>query len=325
MLTRLGRAMLLALVSMLVLGPWSADAAYPDRPIRVIVPFAPGGGGDTLARTVLNKIAEQQGWTFVVDNRAGAGGNIGTAAAAKAEPDGYTLVYGTNGTFAINHTLYDNAGFDPIKDFAPVSRFTQIALLVVINPSVPANSAKELIAYLKANPGKINIASAGNGTTSHLAQEMFKNATGVVYQHVPYRGGGPAKIDLMSGQVQMMIEIMPSVLPLAREGKLRALAVTTTKRWPLAPDIPTLAEEAIPGFEVTAWDGLWAPAGTPKEIIATLNAAARKALTDPQLVDALLKSGAEPVPSTPEELGTFVASELPRWGKAVSQSGAKVE
>jgi len=154
---------------------------------------------------------------------------------------------------------------------------------------------------------------------------MFKNATGVVYQHVPYRGGGPAKIDLMSGQVQMMIEIMPSVLPLAREGKLRALAVTTTKRWPLAPDIPTLAEEAIPGFEVTAWDGLWAPAGTPKEIIATLNAAARKALTDPQLVDALLKSGAEPVPSTPEELGTFVASELPRWGKAVSQSGAKVE
>jgi tripartite-type tricarboxylate transporter receptor subunit TctC len=303
----------------------AAHAAYPDRPIRVIVPFAPGGGGDTLARMVLNKIAEQQGWTIVIDNRAGAGGNIGTAAAAKAEPDGYTLAYGTNGTHGINQTLYKNTGFDPVKDFAPISRFTQIALLVVTNPSIPASSAKELIAYLKTNPDKVNVASAGNGTTSHLAQVMFANATGVRYQHVPYRGGGPAKIDLMSGQVQMMIEIMPSVLPLAREGKLRGLAVTTAKRWPLAPDIPTLAEDALPGFEVTAWDGWWAPAGTPKDIIATLNAAARKALTDPQLRDALLKSGAEPAATSPEELGAFVKSELPRWGKAVEQSGAKVE
>jgi tripartite-type tricarboxylate transporter receptor subunit TctC len=305
----------------------TADAAhvYPDRPIRVIVPFAPGGGGDTLARMVLNKIAEQQNWTIIIDNRAGAGGNIGTAAAAKAEPDGYTLAYGTNGTHGINQALYKYTGFDPVKDFAPISRFTQIALLVVTNPSIPANSAKELIAYLKANPDKVNVASAGNGTTSHLAQVMFANATGVRYQHVPYRGGGPAKIDLMSGQVQMMIEIMPSVLPLAREGKLRALAVTTAKRWPLAPDIPTLAEDALPGFEVTAWDGWWAPAGTPQDIIATLNAAARKALTDPQLRDALLKSGAEPAATSPEELGAFVKSELPRWGKAVEQSGAKVE
>src|SRR6202022_2022596 len=218
----------------------AAHAAYPDRPIRVIVPFAPGGGGDTLARMVLNKIAEQQGWTIIIDNRAGAGGNIGTAAAAKAKPDGYTLAYGTNGTHGINQALYKNTGFDPVKDFAPISRFTQIALLVVTNPSIPANSAKELIAYLKTNPDKVNVASAGNGPTSHLAQVMFANATGVRYQHVPYRGGGPAKIDLMSGQVQMMIEIMPSVLPLAREGKLRALAVTTAKRWPLPPDIPTL-------------------------------------------------------------------------------------
>jgi tripartite-type tricarboxylate transporter receptor subunit TctC len=303
----------------------SAAHAYPDRPIRVIVPFAPGGGGDTLARMVLNKIAEQQGWTIVVDNRAGAGGNIGTAAAAKAEPDGYTLAYGTNGTHGINQALYKTTGYDPVKDFAPISRFTQIALLLVTNPAIPANSAKELIAYLKANPDKVNVASAGNGTTSHLAQVMFANATGVRYQHVPYRGGGPAKIDLMSGQVQMMIEIMPSVLPLARENKLRGLAVTTAKRWPLAPDIPTLAEDTLPGFEVTAWDGWWAPAGTPKDIIATLNAVARKALADPQLRDALLKSGAEPAATSPEELGAFVASELPRWGKAVEQSGAKVE
>jgi tripartite-type tricarboxylate transporter receptor subunit TctC len=316
-------ATMLAAVAMV--GPQAARAGYPDRPVRVIVPFPPGGGGDTLARMVLNKIAEQQGWTIVIDNRAGAGGNIGTAIAAHAEPDGYTLAYGTNGTHAINQTLYSNPGFDPIKDFEPISRFTQIALLLVTNPSIPAKSAKELIAYLKSNPGKVNVASAGNGTTSHLAQEMFKLATGVTILHVPYRGGGPAKIDLMSGELQMMIEIMPSVFPLAKERKINALAVTTGKRWPLAPDIPTLAEDALPDFEVTAWDGWWAPAGTPKDIIARLNAAARKALADPQLRDALLKSGAEPAATSPEELGAFVKSELPRWGKAVEQSGAKVE
>ena len=318
-------ALLLAAAGLTAATP-SADAAgYPDRPIRVIVPFAAGGGGDTLARMVLTKMAAQQGWTIIVDNRAGAGGNIGTTAAARSAPDGYTLSYGTNGTHAINQTLYKNPGFDPVKDFDPISRFTQIALLLVTTPSLPVKSVKELIAYLKANPGKVNVASAGNGTTSHLAQEMFKNATGVSYLHIPYRGGGPAKIDLLSGQVQMMIEIMPSVFPLVQQGKLNGLAVTTRKRWPLASNVPTLDESGVPGFEVTAWDGLWAPHGTPKDIIATLNAAARKALTDPQLRETLLKAGAEPVPSTPEELGKFVASELPRWGKAVEQSGAKID
>ncbi len=318
-------ALLLAAAGLTAATP-SADAAgYPDRPIRVIVPFAAGGGGDTLARMVLTKMAAQQGWTIIVDNRAGAGGNIGTTAAARSTPDGYTLSYGTNGTHAINQTLYKNPGFDPVKDFDPISRFTQIALLLVTTPSLPVKSVKELIAYLKANPGKVNVASAGNGTTSHLAQEMFKNATGVSYLHIPYRGGGPAKIDLLSGQVQMMIEIMPSVFPLVQQGKLNGLAVTTRKRWPLASNVPTLDESGVPGFEVTAWDGLWAPHGTPKDIIATLNAAARKALTDPQLRETLLKAGAEPVPSTPEELGKFVASELPRWGKAVEQSGAKID
>jgi len=319
------KAAAIILTAAAIAAPQAAKAGYPDKPVRIIVPFPPGGGGDTLARMVLNKIAEQQGWTVVIDNRAGAGGNIGTAMAAKAAPDGYTLAYGTNGTHAINHSLYKNPGFDPLKDFEPISRFTQIALLVVTNPSIPAKSAKELIAYLKANPGKVNVASAGNGTTSHLAQEMFKLATGVSYQHVPYRGGGPAKIDLMSGQVQLMIEIMPSVFGLAKEGRLNGLAVTTAKRWPLAPDTPTLAEDAVPGFEVTAWDGLWAPKGTPKEVIAAWNAAARKALNDPSLREAMLKAGAEPVPGTPEELGKFVASEIPRWGKAVERAGAKID
>lgn len=322
--------MLIAAAAMAAFGalltPLPAKAAYPDKPIRVIVPFAPGGGGDTLARLVLTKIAEQQGWSIVIDNRAGAGGNIGTAAAASSAPDGYTLAYGTNGTHAINQTLYKNPGFNPVDDFAPISGFTQIALLLVTNPAaIPAKSAKELIAYLKANPGKVNIASAGNGTTSHLAAEMFKTATGVNYQHVPYRGGGPAKVDLLSGQVQMMIEIMPSVYSLVRDGKLNGLAVTTAKRWPLTPDIPTLSEAALPGFTVTAWDGLWAPKGTPVEIVNLWNAAARKALTDPSVRDKLLSNGAEPSPTTPAELSDFVKSEIKRWGQAVEQSGAKIE
>jgi tripartite-type tricarboxylate transporter receptor subunit TctC len=302
-----------------------ALAAYPDKPIRVIVPFPAGGGGDILARTVINKMAEQTGWTFVIENRAGAGGNIGTEAVAHAAPDGYTLAYGTNGTHGINQTLYKKPGFDAIKDFEPISRFTQIALLMVVNNNVPAKSPKELLDYIKANPGKVNIGSAGNGTTSHLASQMFATATGVQYQHIPYRGGGPAKTDLVSGQIQMMIEIMPSVSGLADQGQIRGLAVTTAQRWPLAPNTPTISETIVPGFTVTAWDGLFAPKGTPKEIIATLNAAVRKALTDPALRADMLKKGAEPVPSSPEEFAKFIAAEMPRWSKAVEQSGAKID
>jgi tripartite-type tricarboxylate transporter receptor subunit TctC len=319
------RTVIVLIAAAALVTPQAARAAYPVRPIRVIVPFPPGGGGDTLARMVLNNVAARQGWTIVIENRAGAGGNVGTEVAAHSEPDGYTLVYGTNGTFAINETLYSRCGYDPVKDFDPISRFTQIALLLVTNLSVPAKTADELIAYLKANPGKVNVASAGDGTTSHLAQQMFKNASGVDYQHVPYRGGGPAKIDLLSGQVQMMVEIMPSVFPLVKEGKLNGLAVTTAERWPLAPDIPTLAEHALPGFKVTAWDGLWAPHGTPKEAISAWNMAIRQALAAPELRDMLLQAGAEPSPSMPEELGTFVKSELSRWGQAVTEAGAKIE
>jgi len=317
----------LFLGTLLLAGAASAPAfaAYPDRPIRIIVPFPAGGGGDILARAVLNKIAEQTGWTLVIENRAGAGGNIGTEAAAHSEPNGYTLNYGTNGTHGINQTLYARPGFDAIKDFEPISRFTQIALLVVVNPSLPVKTAKELLDYLKANPGKVNIASAGNGTTSHLAQQMFRMATGVNYVHIPYCGGGPAKIDLVAGQVQMMIEIMPSVFGNVQQGQLRGLAVTTAKRWPLAPDIPTVAETIVPNFEVTAWDGLFAPKGTPQEVIDAWNAAARKALTDPGLREDLLKKGAEPAPTSPKAFGDFIAAELPRWGKAVEQSGTKID
>lgn len=305
--------------------PEISAATYPDRPIRVVVPFPAGGGGDILARTVLNKMAEQQGWTIVIENRPGAGGNIGVESVARAAPDGYTLSYGTNGTHAINQTLYAKPGFDALKDFVPIGRFTQIGLVLAVHPSLPANSLKELVAYLKTNPGKVNYATAGNGTTSHLAGALFKNTTGANFQVVPYRGGGPAMTDFIAGTVQMMIEVMPSALPQVQGGKLRGLGVTTASRWPLAKDIPTMNEAGMTDFVITAWDGLFAPAGTPRPIIDTLNAAVRKALSDPQTQDALLKRGAEAVPGSPEEFGTFVRAEVQRWGKLVKDSGAKID
>jgi len=302
-----------------------AVGAYPERPIKVVVPFPAGGGGDILARTVLNKIAEQQGWTIVIENRPGAGGNIGVETVARAEADGYTLSYGTNGTHAINQTLYAKPGFDAVKDFAPVGRFTQIGLVLAVHPSLPAKTVPELLAYLKANPGKVNYATAGNGTTSHLAGALFKQTSGADFVIVPYRGGGPAMTDLLAGTVQMMIEVMPSALPQVQGGKLRGLGVTTDKRWPLASDIPTMGEAGVKDFIVTAWDGLFAPAKTPKPVIEQLNAAVRKALADPQIQEALLKRGAEVAPSSPEEFGKFVSTEVARWGKLVKDSGARID
>jgi tripartite-type tricarboxylate transporter receptor subunit TctC len=302
-----------------------AQAAYPDKPIKVVVPFPAGGGGDILARTVLGKVAEQQGWTIVIENRPGAGGNIGVNSVARAEADGYTLSYGTNGTHAINQTLYANPGFDATKDFAPIGRFTQIGLVLAVHPSVPAQSVQELIAYLKANPGKVNYATAGNGTTSHLAAAMFKRVTGTDFLVVPYRGGGPAMTDFISGTVQMMIEVMPSALPQVQGGKLRGLGVTTENRWPLAKDIPTLREGGLKEFVMTAWDGLFAPSGTPQPIVDTLNAAVRKALADPQVQEGLLKRGAELMPSSPEEFARFVSAEVNRWGQLVKESGARID
>lgn len=320
----MARAILVAALAALAL-PASAQGNYPDKPIRVIVPFPAGGGGDILARTVLTKVGEILGQQMVIDNRPGAGGNVGVAAGARSDADGYNLTYGTNGTHAINQTLYSNPGFDAVKDFEPISRFTEIALIAVVNPSVPANSMKELIAYLKANPGKVNYATAGNGTTSHLAGALFKGQTGTDFVVVPYRGGGPAMTDLISGQVQMMIEVMPSAFPQVEGGKIRGLAVTTAERWPQAKDIPTMGEAGVPDFVITAWDGLYAPKGTPKPIVDKLNDAVRKALADPQIREALLKRGALTKPSSPDEFRSFIGSEIGRWGKLVKESGAKVE
>ena len=303
----------------------SAAPAYPDRPLRLVVPFPPGGGADSLARLMMPKVAQALGQGIVIENKAGAGGNIGAQAAARAAPDGYTLFYGTNGTHAINAQLYSQPGFDPVKDFTPVSRLTEIAATLIVNPQLPVSSTAELIAYARAHPNRLNFASAGNGTTSHLAGELFRTRAGIDIVHVPYRGGAPAMTDLVGGQVQMMIEVMPNAWPMVQAGRVRGLAVSTQKRFPGAPEVPTIAESGLPGFEASAWDGIFVPAGTPQAIVERLNAAIHQALADPDLIAALRARGAVPVPGTPASFAQFITRSAETWGQAVRASGAKID
>jgi tripartite-type tricarboxylate transporter receptor subunit TctC len=306
--------------------PFSVAAAeYPDRPVRLVVPFPAGGGADTLARIIMPRVAQALGAPIVIDNRPGAGGNIGAEIVARSAPDGYTLLYGTNGTHAINSTLYTNLRFDPVRDFAPISRMTVIAAMLVVNMDFPANSVEELIKYAKAHPGTVNFASAGNGTTSHLAGELFRSMAGIDIVHIPYRGGALAMMDVVGGQVQMMIDVMPNAYPLAQSGKVRGLAVTTARRFPAAAEFPTMAESGVPGYEVSAWDAIFAPAGTPVRIIDRVNAAIRRALEDPEVAESLLKHGAQAVPGTPNELARHIAAESDKWARIVRQSGAKID
>ncbi len=300
-------------------------AAYPNKPIKLIVPFPAGGGGDTLARLVMLRAAKELGQPIVVENLGGAGGNVGSAAAAKAPADGYTLLYGTNGTLAINHTIYKAPGFSPTKDFDPVTQLTSIAAMVVVRPGLPVNSMAELTQMLKANPGKYTFGSAGNGTTSHLAGEIYKSSAGLAVVHIPYRGGAQAMADLVGGQIDMMIEVMPSAASQARAGRIKPLAVSTAKRAPGWPDVPTMAESGLKGFDVSAWDAIVVPASTPRPIIDKLNAAIRTALTDPELRAQLSARGTEVAPSTPEELTQHINRNLTLWGDAVKRSGASVD
>jgi tripartite-type tricarboxylate transporter receptor subunit TctC len=299
--------------------------AFPAKPIKVVIPFPAGGGGDVLARLVLTRVAADLGQPMVFENLGGAGGNIGSVAASKAAADGYTLLYGTNGTHGINQTLYKSPGFDAQKDFEPVSRLTAIAAMVVIRPGLPVNTMAELLKLLKANPGKYTFASAGNGTTSHLAGEILKAEAGLAVVHIPYRGGAAAITDVIGGQVDFMIDVMPNTAPQVRGGRLRALAVSTSKRVAGFDEVPTIAESGLPGFNVSAWDALFAPAGTPKSAVDRLNAAVQKALAEPELRAQLATRGAEPVPSSAADLKAFVGSEIERWGKAVKRSGASVD
>ncbi len=302
-----------------------AQAAYPSKPITIIVPFSAGGTTDILARVVGQFMSTDLGQPVVIDNRAGAGGNIGGQAAARATPDGYTIFMGTVGTHAINQSLYKKMPFDPIKDFAPLSRVAMVPNLLVANPSQPYKNVKELIAYAKANPGKINFGSSGAGSSIHLSGELFKQMAGVDMQHVPYRGSAPAVSDLLGGQINLMFDNMPSAIPHVKGGKLRPLAVTTAKRSPALPDVPTIAESGVPGYEATSWFGLLAPAGTPAPVIAKLNASILKALANPEVKKKLAEQGAEAAGEKPEQFAAFIAAETAKWGKVVKESGATAD
>jgi tripartite-type tricarboxylate transporter receptor subunit TctC len=309
----------------ITIGPVAAQDAYPNKPIRLIVPFVAGGGGDILARLVMNRVATELGQPIVFENLAGAGGNVGSLAATRATNDGYTLLYGTNGTLAINQTLYKKPGFDPLVDFQPVGQLTRIAAMVVVRPGLPVTSMADLVKLLKANPGKYTFASAGNGTTSHLAGEILKASTGAAVVHIPYRGGAPAMTDVVGGQVDMMIDVMPNTVPQVKGGRLRGLAVTTATRVSTWPDMPTVAESGVKDFDVSAWDAIVVPAGTPPAVVNRLNAAIRASLADPELRRQLLDRGSEVAPGTPQALGAFVKTEIERWGQAVKRSGAQVD
>jgi tripartite-type tricarboxylate transporter receptor subunit TctC len=304
----------------------NAQAPYPTRPIRIVVPFPAGGTTDILARAVAQKLTEATGQTVVVDNRPGAGGNIGAELVAKSAPDGYTLLMGTVGTHAINASLYKAMPFDHVRDFAPVILVAGVPNVLVVNPAVPANSVQELIAYGRANPGKLNFASSGSGTSIHLAAELFKTTTGVQMAHIPYKGSAPALVDLMGGQVQLMFDNLPSALPQIKAGKLRALAVTSAQRSAALPDVPTVAESGLPGFEASSWFGLLAPAATPKDIIAKLNGEVAKWLATPEAREKLAAQGAIVAAGlTPDDFVRHIAAETTKWQKVVKDSGAKVD
>lgn len=320
------RAYLVALTLAVISPQVMAQAdPYPSKPVRLIVPFPPGGGGDTLARLVMTRAAKELGQPLVVENVPGAGGNVGAQSAARAPADGYTLFYGTNGTHAINHALYKAPGFDPRKDFEPISRLTRIAALLVVRPGLDVVRLPDLLQRIRSQPGKFTFASAGNGTTSHLAGEMLKSQGELNMVHVPYRGGAAAMTDLIGGQVDLMIDVMPSTAPQVRGGRVKGLAVSTAQRVGSFPELPTMAESGVPGFDVSAWDAVFAPAGTPRAVVDKLNAAIQRALADPELRQQLASRGSDPAPTTPEELGRFVSAEMERWGAAVRRSGASVD
>jgi tripartite-type tricarboxylate transporter receptor subunit TctC len=302
----------------------SAATAFPARPIRFIVPNAAGGSTDLVARTVSQKITEALGEQVVVDNRPGSGGIIGTELVAKAPADGHTLLMGTIGNLAISPHLYRKLAYDPIKDFAPVAQLASAAYMLVIHPSVPAKSVKELVALARSRPSQLNYASAGSGTGSHLSAELFRSVAGITIVHIPYKGGTPAITDVISGQVQIMFNGIPSSMPHLRSGRIRALAVTTAERSPAAPDLPTIAEAGYPGAESTSWTGVLAPAGTPASVIARLNAEFVRALRTPEVSARLSADGAVPVGSSASEFAAYLRSELAKWGRVIKVSGATV-
>ena len=304
----------------------AAAQTFPTKPVSLIIPFPPGGPTDAMARTLAAEIKDQLGQPVIVENRAGAGGNIGAEYVARSQPDGQTLLFGTSGPLAINSSLYRKINYDPVKSFAPVIQVGHLPNILVVNPSVPAKDVQELVAYAKAHPGKLSYASSGNGASSHLAGVMFNAIAGTDLQHVPYKGTGPALNDLLGGQVSMSFTDVLTALPYIKAGKLRALGVTTTARSQALPDVPTLAEQGIKGYDVSVFFGIVAPAGTPAATIDKLNKAFADALASPKVRQIFAAQGLEPAPDgSPAQLGRFIVSESAKWKDVVKKSGAQLD
>ena len=315
-------AAIVAALSLLAAAPALA-LDYPVKPVRFVVPYPPGGTTDVLARIIAQWLSERMGQQFIVENKPGGGNNIGTDQVVKAPPDGYTMLL-VNPANGINATLYKNLSFNFVRDIAPVAGLVRTPNVMEVTPSIPAKTVAEFIAYCKANPGKINMASSGSGTSVHLSGELFKSMTGCEMLHVPYKGAGPALTDLVAGQVHVMFDNLPSSSPFIKAGRLRALGVTSAKREPSLPDVPTVGE-TVPGYEATAWFGIGMPKGTPREAIEKLNAEVNRALADPKMRERLAELGGTPIAGTPEDFGNVIKSETEKWAKVVNASGAKVE
>ena len=313
-----------AALALAAAGTALAQGDWPTRPVRIVVPFAPGGTTDLTARVVAEHLSQSFKQTFLVDNKTGAGGNLGAAEVAKAAPDGYTFLMGTPGTQAINQFLYPKMPYDTAKDLVPVSFVVRVPNVLMVNPQLPVKNIQELIALLKAQPGKLSYGTPGNGSTGHLSTELFKTQAGVFVTHIPYRGSGPMLQDLMAGQVQMAIDNLPSALPLIQSGKLVALGVTSAQPVPQLPGVPAVAS-VLPGYAAEAWFVLVAPAGTPQPIIDKLAAEVDRILKKPEVIERFAKLGATPVGGTPKQLGDFIAAETRKWQQVVKASGAKVD
>lgn len=324
-MSKISRLISIAVVSLLVLTMQATAEHYPDRVVRIINPYPPGGSVDVMARILAQKLSDNLGQQFIVENRSGGGGNTGSDYVAKAEPDGYTLLFTAPGPLTVNQTLYTKLAFDPAKDFAPIALFATAPIVLIVNPAVPANNVQELIALAKKEPGKINFASAGNGTTNHLSGELFKSRANIDIVHVPYRGAGPAMNDIVGGHVQMFFDLMPVVLPQIATGKVRALANAGAKRPSALPDVPTIAEQGLAGFDASSWYGLVAPARTPEPVLAKLRDEVAKALKAPDMIARIHELGSEPGTVFGSDFGAFMAAETRKWADVIRTSGAKAD
>ena len=317
------RALLLA-ISMLLAPPLAA-AEYPTRPVRMIVPFPAGGGVDLITRFTTDILSQALGQPFIVDNRPGAGGNVGADLLAKSAPDGYTIGTMPISTHGINPTLYAHLPFDPVKDFTPITMLVIQPNVMVVPKSLGVRTVQEFIALAKAKPGALNVGSSGNGTSLHMSAELFKQMAGIDIVHIPYRGAGPLMPDLISGQVQLVFNNLPTAMPHIRSGTLVPLAVTTRERWPLLPDVPTMDEAGVPGFDVSSWYSLMGPAKLPRDIVMAINQALVPGLLRPDIRDRLMEMGTRPVPGTPEALAAHVDAEIARWAPVVKATGLKID